>query len=217
MTMSINDIRKLRFIENQSLDDFTKLLQLANRNPCFFDDLFLIDAFQNAINNKNITGITYIAQIYIALDRLLEAEYILNASYQLFPHEIILLYFLSDISSRRHIFFASNYFCEELKKKEGKLLYTKAQIKFYLLQGNTISLDYLILNSLDRYCYDLEYCLLSFEACRFTKNIDIACSLFLCKSKEQVYENLNDRGRQIAKQMVLSKLVKIIGKYKNGL
>jgi hypothetical protein len=215
--MTINEIRKEKFIKNQTLEDFSKLYQYAQRCPEFFDDVFLMSSFSNALNAKNITGITYIAQLYIVLNRLIEADYLLNTAIKRYPDEQILLYFLSDISSRRHIFFSSNYFCEELKKKEGKILYAKAQIKFYLLQGYIDSIDSFIYQTFTKYCFDYEYCILVFEACKFTKNQNIAYDLFSCNNAELLYQDLNERNRKIAKSILLKKLIQSLKRIKNAI
>ncbi len=215
--MTINEIHKIKFIESQSENDFLKLYEYAHRNPGFFDDEFLISSFKNAHVNKNIKGITYVVQLYIVLDRLIEADYVLNVAFKDFPDDVNLLYFLSDVSSRRHCFFQSHHFAEKLRKLEGKLLYTKAQIKFLLIKGESdLIIDFISMN-FETYQNDIEFISLIYEAARITSNSFFAYKTFSSSHGKLIANNLNKRNSNIAKNLVVKYLVEILLKIANGL
>ena len=161
---SILEISKIRFIENPSYDNYKKLLIKIDGHKEIFDNKFFAEALKKSLHNREVKGLLYISQLYIALNRNVEAEYILFCAYEIDKTNDEILYCLFDILCKRKQLGLVASIGEKIDKSKNELMYVKALIKFHLLTNRPKELDDTVKTYFKKYKNDIELVRLLFIA-----------------------------------------------------
>lgn len=155
--ISILEIRKKLFIENQNYDNYLKLVAKIYKHKEIFDNKFFAEATKNALHKKDINGLLYISQLYIELERNIEAEFILSKTHEIDKNNNEITYYYFDILCRRKQLGLVQIIRDKLDKSKNELMYIKSLIKYFLLTNKIKELDELVMSSFEKYKTDREF------------------------------------------------------------
>jgi hypothetical protein len=202
--MSILDIRKSQFIKDQNHNNYQKLLEKINRHKKIFDNKFFAEATKNVFSKKDIHGLFYISQLYIALNRNIEAEFIMSKSYEIDKANYETLYCYFDILCRRKQLGLIVSLGNKLDKTKNELMYAKCLIKYFLLTMKPDKLNETIMFYHEKYIADYEFVHLVFIAALQNNNYYYTYMVSKTKFQYEIFNNLTESGkRQIKKHFYI--------------
>jgi hypothetical protein len=159
---SILDIRKSLFIEDPNYNNYLKLVEKIDKHKEIFDNKFFAEAIKRALFKKNIKGLLYISQLYVGLNRNVEAEFILFRTHGIDQTDKEVLYYLFDILCRRKQLGLVLVIGNKFDKTKDKLMYDKCLIKYFILTKRQNELEKLINSTFDEYKSDKEFVRLAY-------------------------------------------------------
>jgi hypothetical protein len=202
--MSILDIRKSQFIEYPNYNNYQKLLEKIDRHKEIFDNKFFAEVTKKAFSKKDIHGLFYISQLYISLNRNIEAELILSKSYEIDKTNYETLYCYFDILCRRKQLGLLVSLRNKLDKTKNELMYVKCLIKYYLLTMKPDKLDDTIMFYYEKCITDYEFVHLIFIAALQNNNYYYTYMVSKTKFQYEIFNNLTEQGkRQINKHFYI--------------
>ena len=163
-SISILEIRKSNFIENSNYDNFCRLADKIENHKEIFDNVFFAKATEKAISIKDIKGLLYISQLYLMLERHIEAEYILRQAYKMDNTDNEIIYWFFDILCIRKQYGSVLSLIRIFNKSKDEEKYVKSMIKYYLLAKNEKELNKFVQYYFDKYKNDKEFVNLVFIA-----------------------------------------------------
>ena len=211
---SIINIRKKRFLKDFLYEDFKNLYRASRDHREYFDQNFFTEATNKAIIENNVEALLFISQLYLKMDMLIEAEYVIGKAYLIDKNNIRTIYQLVELFCRRYRFFHAKHYIDLLEKKENGILYTKSLIKFYLIGGTENELKELILDSFDSYKKDVEYIFLVYDSAISIKLPYLMKLAFTSIFSKKLYNSLNERGKKISKKYMIEILINILNMVK---
>jgi hypothetical protein len=181
---SILDIRKSQFIEDPNYANYRKLLEKIDRHKEIFDNKFFAEATKKSLFKKNIKGLLYISQLYVVLNRNVEAEHILFNAHSIDQTDKEILDYLFDILCRRKQLGLVPVIGDKIDKTGDKLMYVKCLIKHFILTMRNKELEELIKSTFDEYKMDKDFVSLVFISSVQNDNY-----YFTYKVSKTIYKN----------------------------
>lgn len=192
---SILEIRKLQFIEKPNYDNCEKLLTKIDTHKEIFDNKFFAEATKNASLKKDIKGLLFIAQLYIELNRNVEAEYILFRAYEIDNANDEIIYYLFDVLCRRKQLGLASYFIEKFDRAKNALLFTKSMIKYFLLTNRKEELNELITSCFEIFKNDKEFIFLVYISAIQNDNHQYTYMVSKTKFRQEIFYGLSGQNK----------------------
>ena len=188
---SILDIRKISFIEDPNQENSIKLIEKIDSHKEIFDNKFFAKATEKAILKNNVKGLLFISNLYVLLNRNIEAEYILRRAYEIDNTNNEILYYLFDILCRRKQFGLVSSISEKLDKSKDELMYVKSLIKYFLLCNKEKELNELLQHYFEKYNGDKELVRLIFIAAIQNNNHYFTYMVSKTKFRQDLFSGLS--------------------------
>jgi hypothetical protein len=214
--ISILEIRKLRFIENQNYENYKKLLTKADRNKEIFDNQFFSSATKSAFSQKNLKGLLFISQLYIALNRNVEAEYILLSAYEIDNTNNEILYHLFDILCRRKQLGLTSYFLDKIDALKDEPLFIKSSIKYFLLTNRKKDLSDIIELYFHKLSSDHEFVALVLIAAVQNDNSQLTYLVSKTKYQKELFSGLSGQYEYRIKRHFYKVIINLLREKING-
>ena len=161
---SILEIRKFNFIKNPNYENYVKLVTKIDKHKEIFDNKFFAEVTKNTLQKKDIKGLLYISQLYIELNRNIEAEFILSRAHKIDETNNEVLYYLFDILCRRKQLGLVSVIGKKLDESKDELMFAKSMIKYLLLTKKENELNNYVKSNFDKFKVDKEFVWLVFIA-----------------------------------------------------
>jgi len=207
---SMTELRKKRFEQEQRYEDFLKLINKIEDEPSLFDEDFFRNSLKNSLARKDVNGLLLTAQIYVGLDRLIEAEYLLTQAYDLNESDVHVWYALIDVFCRRHSVFLAYHFLGKVENKSKDILYRKSLLKCSMMAGKREDIDECVQSDGASDVNDEEYTRLMLDAAFNFRDPQ----LMYIASKSPHFANmargLSRRWENVSKAYLIEALVNIL-------
>lgn len=213
---SILEIRKLKFIENQNYENYEKLLIKVDRHREIFDNQFFSSATKNALSQKNLKGLLFISQLYIALGRNIEAEYILLSAYKIDNTNNEMLYYLFDILCRRKQLGLASYFLNKFDKLKNESFFVKSSIKYFLLTNRKKDLSDIIELYFNKLSSDREFLALVLAVAIQNNNYQFTHLISRTKYQQELFSGLSGQYEHRIKGHFYKMIVNLLREKING-
>jgi hypothetical protein len=213
---SILEIRKLKFIENQSYENYEKLLTKVDRHKEIFDNHLFSDATKSAFSQRNLKGLLFISQLYIVLGRNVEAEYILLSAYEFDNTNNEILYYLFDILCRRKQIGLASYFLNKFDKLKNEPFFVKSSIKYFLLTNRKKDLCDIIELYFNKLSSDREFLALVLTAAVQNNNYQFTYLISRTKYQQELFSGLSGQYEQRIKGHFYKIIINLIKEIING-
>jgi hypothetical protein len=213
---SILEIRKLKFIEDQSYENYKKLLIKADRHKEIFDNKFFSSATKNAFSQRNLKGLLFISQLYIALSRNVEAEYILFSAYEIDNGNSEILYYLFDILCRRKQLGFTSYFLNKFDKLKNEPFFVKSSIKYFVLTNRKNDLSDIIELYFTKLSSDREFVALVLTAATLNNNYRFTYLISKTKYQQELFSDLSEQYEHRIKGHFYKIIINLLREKING-
>jgi len=208
--LSILEITKYKFIENLDHKYYVKLVNKINGHKEIFDNKFFSRATKNALDQKKIKGLLYIADLYTKLKRYVEAEYVLFQGYEIDNTDSEIIFYLFDILCRRKELGLATHFLGELDKMKNELMFLKSMIKYDILINNKNGIEDLIKPYLDKYKTDSEFIWLIHIAALYHDNYRLTYMISKTDSGQELIKQSDNHIKKHFYVMIINILNGII-------
>ena len=214
---SILEIRKNKFIENPNHDNFLKLISKIDNHKEIFDNKYFIKAIEIFKKKKEIKGLIFLSQLYIHLERNIEAEHLLFQIYNIDNTNDKTIYYLFDILCRRKQLGFISSFGERLNVINDELLYIKSLLKYFLLTNKQNEIDNIITDNFEKYKTDSEFVLLIYKSA--IQNDNHYCTYLISKTKFQydLFKSITKSEEHKIKSHFYLIIYNLLQEYKNDI
>lgn len=212
---SILEIRKEKFIENPSQDNFIKLAEKIDSHKEIFDNHFFAKAISNFTTKKEGKGLLFISQLYIMLKRNAEAEYVLFCAHTIDGDNEEIIFYLFDILCRRKQLELVSTIGEKVNALTNEALYAKSLMKYCILTNKSIELDNTINTYFEKYKNDKEFVWFVFIAANHSNNHYYTYLVSKTKIQQEIFNNLSGHVEYRMKNHFVKMIVTILGEIKN--
>ena len=213
---SILEIRKANFIKNPNYDNYRKLVEKIDRHKEIFDNKFFAKVKKNALLKKDTNGLLYISQLYIVLNRNIEAEFILSCAYEIDKTNSEILYYYFDILCRRKQLGFISSVGDKLEKFSNKLMYDKCLIKYFLLTRKSDKLMELIKSTFEKHKTDNEFVRLVFISAIQNDNYNFTYMVSKTNFRQELFRGLSGSVEMLLKNHFSIMIINLLRKKVNG-